>query len=156
MNKEKQIIRKLFFKLPEKNEKWMVSIRFPKGVKNKVRDLANIYYKGRGKQSILIEDAVKYYLYTLKDIKWFDYQRDYDYAELLDDIREGINQESLDNASQIFFSMDTKNKILDLEQKIKLLNPLMNDVRVGLIRKAVSIRLSIEDKAFFDEIMIGI
>lgn len=146
-------IKKLTFKAPQKSEKWMVSIRFQKGIKKKVKELAEKDYKGRGKQSLLIEDAVKYYLFTLKDIKWADYQRDYDYAELIDDIFEGIHQAPLDTASQVFFSLDTKNKILEVEKKIKLTNPLMNDVRVGIIRKAVSIRLSIGDRAFFDSIM---
>ena len=104
-------------------------------------------------QSALIEDAVKYYLYTCSSIKWVDYERDADYAELIDDIYEGLNQGPLESATQVFFSSETKIKILELEKKIKLANPLMNDVRTGLIRKAVSIRLSLGDKSFFDAVM---
>lgn len=146
-------MKRLMFKAPEKKEKWMVCIRFPRDIKNKIKIQAEKEYSGRGKQSSLIEDSVKYYLYTLNDIKWGEYEKDLDYAELIDDINEGINQGPLENATQVFFSHETKNKILELETKIKLTSPLLQDVRVGLIRKAVSIRLSIGDKQFFDSIM---
>lgn len=150
---EKKKSKKLFFHAPQKKEKWMVCIRFPKDVKEKLKMQAEKDYKGRGKQSLLIEDAVNYYLYTVSEIKWIDYERDSDYAELIDDIYEGLNQAPLEGATQVFFTEETKYKILEIEKKIKLTKPLMNDVRTGLIRKAVSIRLSLGDKAFFDSIM---
>lgn len=145
--------RKLIYSPPKKQEKWMVCIRFPTDIKNKLKIQAENDYKGRGKQSKLIDDAVKYYLFTLNDIKWVEYEKDLDYAELIDDIYEGLNQAPLEGATQVFFSDTTKVKILDIEKKIKLTKPLMKDVRTGLIRKAVSIRLSIGDKAFFDSLM---
>lgn len=150
---EKRKSKKLFFQAPQKKEKWLVCIRFPKDIKEKLRKQAESDYKGRGKQSLLIEDAVKYYLYTLSDIKWGDYEKDLDYAELIDDIFEGLNQAPLEGATQVFFTEETKNRILEIEKKIKLTKPLMKDVRTGLIRKAVSIRLSLGDKNFFDSIM---
>lgn len=150
---EKKKNKKLFFKTPQKKEKWLVCIRFPKDIKEKLKRQAELDYSGRGKQSILIEDAVKYYLYTLLDIKWGEYEKDSDYAELIDDIYEGLNQAPLESATQVFFTDETKNNILEIEKKIKLTKPLMKDVRTGLIRKAVSIRLSLGDKGFFDSIM---
>lgn len=149
----KQKRKKIFFSAPEPREKWMVCIRFPTDIKIKLKQQSQKDYKGRGKQSALIEDAVKYYLYTCSDIKWIDYSKDPDYAELIDDIHEGINQSPLENATQVFFSNETKNKIIEIEKKIKITSPLIKDVRTGLIRKAVSIRLSIGDKIFFDSIM---
>ncbi|HEN5561244.1 TPA: hypothetical protein U6314_003084, partial [Legionella pneumophila] len=145
--------KKLFFQSPQKKEKWLVCIRFPKDIKERLKKQAENDYKGRGKQSLLIEDAVKYYLYTLSDIKWAEYEKDPDYSELIDDIYEGLNQAPLEGATQVFFTDETKNKILEIEKKIKLTKPLMKDVRTGLIRKAVSIRLSLGDKSFFDSIM---
>lgn len=150
---DKKKSKKLFFLAPQKKEKWLVCIRFPKDMKEKLKIQASKDYTGRGKQSILIEDAVKYYLFTLSDIKWGDYERDLDYAELIDDIYEGLNQGPLVGATQVFFSDTTKQKILEIEKKIKLTKPLMKDVRTGLIRKAVSIRLSLGDKAFFDSVI---
>lgn len=151
---DKKKSKKLFFpSTAQKKEKWMVCIRFPTDIKEKLRLQAIKDYKGRGKQSSLIEDAVKYYLYTHSEIKWADYEKDPGYAELIDDIYEGLHQAPLEFATQIFFTENTKNKILEIEKKIKLTRPLMNDVRTGLIRKAVSIRLSLGDKAFFDSIM---
>ncbi|WP_058533912.1 hypothetical protein [Legionella saoudiensis] len=150
---EKRKSKKLFFTSPQKKEKWLVCIRFPKDIKEKLKVQAEKEYSGRGKQSLLIEDAVKYYLYTLAEIKWAEYEKDLDYCELIDDIYEGLNQGPLENATQVFFTEETKNQILELEKKIKLTKPLMKDVRTGLIRKAVSIRLSLGDKAFFDSIM---
>lgn len=150
---EKRKSKKLFFQGTQKKEKWLVCIRFPKDIKEKLRNQAEASYTGRGKQSLLIEDAVKYYLYTLSDIKWADYEKDLDYAELIDDIYEGLNQAPLEGATQVFFTEETKTRILEIEKKIKLTKPLMKDVRTGLIRKAVSIRLSLGDKAFFDSIM---
>ncbi|CZJ16697.1 TPA: hypothetical protein ACT9A3_002942 [Legionella pneumophila] len=50
-----------------------------------------------------------------------------DYAELIDDIFEGLNQASLEGAAQIFFTEETKNRILEVEKKIKLTKPLMKD-----------------------------
>lgn len=150
---EKRKTKKLFFQTPQKKEKWLVCIRFPKDIKEKLKKQADTDYKGRGKQSVLIEDAVKYYLFTLSEINWADYEKDPDYAELVDDIFEGLNQAPLEGATQVFFSEETKNRILEIEKKIKLTKPLMKDVRTGLIRKAVSIRLSLRDKAFFDSIM---
>ncbi|STX84901.1 Uncharacterised protein [Legionella donaldsonii] len=150
---EKRKTKKLFFQTYQKKEKWLVCIRFPKDIKEKLKRQAETDYKGRGKQSLLIEDAVKYYLYTLSDIKWAEYEKDPDYAELIDDIYEGLNQGPLEGATQVFFTDEIKNRILELEKKIKLTKPLMKDVRTGLIRKAVSIRLSVGDKSFFDSIM---
>ena len=149
----KRKIKKMIFTAPDKKEKWLVCIRFPADIRMKLKAQAEKDYQGRGKRSALIEDAVKYYLYTCSSIKWVDYERDADYAELIDDIYEGLNQGPLESATQVFFSSETKIKILELEKKIKLANPLMNDVRTGLIRKAVSIRLSLGDKSFFDAVM---
>ena len=149
----KRRVKKIIFKVPEKKEKWLVCIRFPTDIRIKLKDQAAKDYEGRGKQSILIEDAVKYYLYTCSEIKWADYQKDLNYAELIDDINEGLNQGPLENATQVFFTPEIKEKILEIEKKIKLTKPLMRDVRTGLIRKAVSIRLSLGDKAFFDSVM---
>lgn len=149
----KRRVKKLIFTPPEKNHKWLVCIRFPTDIRIKLKAQAEKDYQGLGKQSALIEDAVKYYLYTCSNIKWADYERDLDYAELIDDIHEGLNQRPLENATQAFFSSETKTKLLELEKKIKLTNPLMKDVRTGLIRKAVSIRLSLGDKSFFDKVM---
>ena len=146
-------VKKIIFKAPEKKGKWLVCVRFPTDIRIKLKAQSEKDYEGRGKQSALIEDAVKYYLYTCSNIKWADYERDMDYAELIDDINEGLNQGPLENATQVFFSTETKLKILELEKKIKLTNPLMKDVRTGLVRKAVSIRLSLGDKAFFDSVM---
>lgn len=145
--------KKLIFKAPQKKEKWLVCVRFPTDIKENLRKQAEKDYAGRGKQSLLIEDAVNYYLYTLSDINWAEYERDPDYAELIDDIYEGLNQGPLEGATQVFLTDETKNKILDIEKKIKLTRPLMKDVRTGLIRKAVSIRISLGDKSFFDSIM---
>jgi hypothetical protein len=146
-------IRKIVFTVPEKSKKWIINVRFPTDIRIKLKAQAENDYEGRGKQSLLIEDAINYYLYTCSNIKWADYQRDQDYAELIDDIYEGLNQRPLEGATQVFLSEETKNRLLELEKKIKLINPLMKDVRTGLIRKAVSIRLSIGDKAFFDSVM---
>jgi predicted transcriptional regulator len=153
MNDEKKKTKKLYYSPPKQSKKWMVNIRFPLDIRNKLKAQAEKDYSGRGKQSILIEDAVTYYLYTIADLKWADYEKDQDYAELIDDIHEGINQKPLGGATQVFFSETIKDRILDIEKKIKLTNPLIKDVRTGLIRKAVSIRLTLGDKSFFDSIM---
>ncbi|HAT3881193.1 TPA: hypothetical protein I8672_002630 [Legionella pneumophila] len=153
MDRTKKKSKKLFFSAPQKKEKWMVCVRFPTDIRMKLKIQAEKDYSGRGKQSQLIEDAVKYYLFTLKDIKWADFQKDLDYAELIDDIHEGLNQGPLEGATQVFFSSELQEKILEIEKRVKLSNPLIRDVRTGLIRKAVSIRLSMGDKAFFDSIM---
>lgn len=131
----------------------MICVRFPSDVRIQLKEQSEKDYEGRGKQSILIEEAIKYYLYTCSDIKWADYQKDLDYAELIDDINEGLNQRDLGNATQVFLSHDTKVKLLELEKKIKLADPEMKDVRTGLIRKAVSIRLSLGGKEFFESVM---
>ena len=149
----KRKVKRIIFKVPEKKQKWLVCVRFPTDIRIKLKEQATKDYEGRGKQSNLIEDAVKYYLYTCEDIKWTDYQKDLNYAELIDDISEGLNQGPLENATQVFFSPAIKDKLLELEKKIKLTNPLLRDVRTGLIRKAVSIRLSLGDKSFFDAVM---
>lgn len=150
---EKRKVKKMYFAVPEKKDKWLVCIRFPTDIRTKLKKQAEKDYSGRGKQSALVEDAVNYYLYTCSTINWVNYEKDLDYAELIDDIYEGLNQSPLENATQVFFTEKTKQKILEIEKKIKLINPLIKDVRTGLIRKAVSIRLSLGDKAFFDSIM---
>lgn len=149
----KRKVKKIIFSAPEKKEKWLVCIRLPSDIRGKLKDQAKKEYKGRGKQSSLVEDSVKYYLYTCSQINWANYEKDEGYIELIDDINEGLGQGPLENATQVFFSPETKEAILEIEKKIKLTRPLMKDVRTGLIRKAVSIRLSIGDKKFFDSIM---
>ncbi|WP_040535439.1 hypothetical protein [Legionella drancourtii] len=150
---QKRKIRRIIFKVPEKKDKWMICIRFPSDIRSQLKEQSEKDYEGRGKQSILIEEAIKYYLYTCSEIKWADYQKDLDYAELIDDINEGLNQRDLGNATQVFISHETKIRLLELEKKIKLTAPLMKDVRTGLIRKAVSIRLSLGGKEFFESVM---
>ena len=145
--------RKLVFSSPKKDEKWMVCVRFPTDIKVKLKAQSNKDYKGRGKQSSLVNDALKYYIFTCDDINWANYERDSRYAELIDDIHEGLNQKPLENATQVFIEQNIKDSLLEIEKKVKLTSPLMKDVRTGIIRKAVSIRLSIGDKAFFDSIM---
>ncbi|RAP34874.1 hypothetical protein B1207_14365 [Legionella quinlivanii] len=145
--------KKMIFRSPQKKEKWLVCVRFPTDIKKKLKIQAERDYPGRSKQSSLIEDAVNYYLYTISKINWADYERDPDYIELIDDIHEGLNQSPLEGPTQVFFTQETQGKIIELEKKIKLTRPLMKDVRIGLIRKSVSIRLSLGDKAFFDKIM---
>ena len=81
-------------------------IRFPTDIRLKLKKQANNDYKGRGKQTSLVEDSVKYYLYTFADIKWTDYEKDLDYSELIDDIYEGLNQAPLEEATQVFFTQD--------------------------------------------------
>lgn len=149
----KRNTKKLIFKAPQKKKKWLVCVRLPIDIKEKLKSQSEKDYKGRGKQSQLVEDAIRYYLHTVSEIKWTDYEKSLDYAELIDDINEGLSQKPLMNATQIFLSDETMVKILDLEKNIKLTKPLMRDVRIGLIRKALSIRLSLGDKAFFDSIM---
>lgn len=153
MQEKKRKVKKLIFSSPEKNDKWLVCIRFPTDIRTKLKKQAEKDYSGRGKQSALVEDAVIYYLYTCSSINWGNYEKDLNYAELIDDVYEGLNQSPLENATQVFFTEKTKQKILEIEKKIKLINPLIKDVRTGLIRKAVSIRLSIGDKNFFDSVM---
>lgn len=150
---EKKKAKKLYFTTPNKKEKWLVCIRFPTDIKDKLKLHAEKDYQGRGKQSQLIEDAVRYYLYTLSDIKWAEHEKDLGYSELIDDIYEGLNQKPLEGATQVFFTESIKEQILEIEKKIKLTKPLIKDVRTGLIRKAVSIRLSVGDKFFFDSLM---
>ncbi|HFS5640428.1 TPA: hypothetical protein ACT9LC_000659 [Legionella pneumophila] len=45
-----------------------------------------------------------------------------DYAELIDDIFEGLNQAPLEGAAQIFFTEETKNRILEVEKKLSWRN----------------------------------
>lgn len=153
MSELKKKTKKLFYVKHKKIDKWLVCVRFPTDIKKKLKMQADKDYGGRSKQSSLIEDAIKYYLFTISNIKWADYDKDLDYAELVDDIHEGLSQRPLEGATQIFLSNETKIKVLELEKKLKLANPLIKDVRTGLIRKAVSIRLSLGDKSFFDSII---
>ena len=145
--------KRIIFHKPKKEEKWMVSIRLPLDMKEKLKQQCERDYSGRSKQSKLVEAAVNYYLYTFSNINWGEYQKDLEYAELIDDIREGIHQDNLGQPTQVFFSEEIKFKILELEKKVKITTPLLKDVRTGLIRKALSIRLSLGSKDFFDSIM---
>ena len=116
---KKRKIKKIVFSAPEKKEKWLVCIRFPTDIRIKLKIQSEKDYEGRGKQSSLIEDSVKYYLYTCSDINWANYQKDTDYAELIDDIYEGLNQSPLENATQAFFTQETKNKMSESHKNMK-------------------------------------
>lgn len=146
-------IRKIVFKPIEKLSKHRVCIRLPEEIKLKLKSRSAEEYSGRSKQSRMVEEAIKYYIFTKKDINWQEYQRDNDYAELVDDIIEGLNQKDLSGANQIFLSNIVLRDLAELEMRVRLTRPLMNDVRTGIIRKAISIRLSAGDKEWFDSIM---
>ncbi len=148
-------IKKIVFKSVQKIGKHRVCVRLPEETKVKLKERASGEYSGRSKQSRMVEDAIKYYLFTKKDINWQEYQRDNDYAELVDDITEGLNQKNLSGANQIFLSDEILRSLAELEMRVRLTKPLMQDVRTGIIRKAVSIRLSAGDKEWFDSIMEG-
>lgn len=145
-------IKKITFSSKKRSEKQRICIRLPIDIRAELKERSNNDYKGRGKQSLLVEDAILYYLFCSKSINWEDYQRDSDYAELIDDINEGLNQKNLGEPTQIFLSKETVDKLTELETKILLSKPTMRDARTGLIRKAISIRLNIS-KEFFDGIM---
>lgn len=91
--------------------------RFPSDIRNKLKNQVKNDYKGRGKQSSLVEDAVKYYLYTTSNINWANYEKDRDYIELIDDINEGLGQGPLGNASQVFFHQKPKRQYWRLRKK---------------------------------------
>lgn len=146
-------IKKIVFKPKQDEEKKRICIRFPKDIKSKLKQRSDSDYQGRGKQSRFVEDAIKYYLFCTESINWQDYERDSDYAELIDDINEGLNQSNLAGATQVFISSEAIEQLTKLETRIILSKPTLRDARTGLIRKAVSIRLSIDSKQFFDEIM---
>ena len=74
-------------------------------------------------------------------------------AELVDDIIEGLNQKDLSGANQIVLSNIVLRDLAELEMRVRLTRPLMNDVRTGIIRKAISIRLIAGDKEWFDSIV---
>lgn len=146
-------IKKIVFKPIEKLGKHRVCVRLPEETKRQLKTRASEEYPGRSKQSRMVEDAIKYYIFSKKDINWQEYQRDNDYAELVDDIIEGLNQKNLSGANQIFLSDSILRDLAELEMRVRLTKPLMNDVRTGIIRKAISIRLSAGDKEWFDSIM---
>lgn len=142
---------------PQKNkvkiEKKRICVRFPKDLKLKMKKRAEKEYMGRSKQSLLIEDALNYYIYSMKDINWAEYERSNDYIELIDDIQEGLNQKNLAEPTQFFITHTTLKNLVVLEGRILLTRPTMTDIRAGLVRKAVAIRLSIDSKEFFDSLM---
>ena len=137
----------------EKIEKKRICVRFPKDIKLKLKKRAEKEYLGRSKQSLLIEDALNYYMYSMEDINWAEYEKSNDYIELIDDIQEGLNQKNLAGATQFFITHTTLKKLVELEGRILLTKPTMTDIRAGLVRKAVAIRLSIDSKEFFDSLM---
>ena len=149
----KRKIKKIIFKPKEKVEKQRVCIRFPKDIKLKLKERGDKDYSGRGKQSRFVEDAIKYYLFTTESINWQDFERDSDYGELIDDINEGLYQSNLGEPTQVFLTSETIDELTKLETRVILSKPTLRDARTGLIRKAVSIRLSIDSKSFFDSII---
>tara|TARA_B110000908_G_C9931038_1_gene303943 strand:+ start:144 stop:608 length:465 start_codon:yes stop_codon:yes gene_type:complete len=149
----KKKMKKIVFKAKVKAEKQRICIRFPEDTKLKLKERAEKDYKGRGKQSELVEDAIKYFLYCAQSVNWQNYEKDTDYLELIDDISEGLNQSNLGSPTQVFLTTETVEKLTQLETRVILSKPSLRDSRTGLIRKAVSIRLSIESKGFFDNLM---
>lgn len=145
--------KKIVFKTKEVVEKQRICVRFTKDMKELFSARANKDYVGRGKQSQLAEDAINYYLFCQNSINWTEYERDNDYLELIDDIHEGLNYKNLGPATQIFISPETYEKLTRLETRVIMSKPELRDARTGIIRKAISIRLSIENKAFFDDVM---
>lgn len=139
----------------EKVEKKRICVRFPKDIKLKLKKRAEKEYTGRSKQSLLIEDALNYYMYTMQDINWAEYEKSNDYLELMDDIQEGLNQQNLVGATQFFITPTTLTKLVELERRVLMTKPTMTDIRAGIVRKAVTIRLSIDSKDFFDSLMEG-
>lgn len=139
----------------DKVEKKRICVRFPKDIKVKLKKRAEKEYSGRSKQSLLIEDALNYYMYTMQDINWAEYEKSNDYLELMDDIQEGLNQPNLAGATQFFITHATLKKLVELERRVLMTKPTMTDIRAGLVRKAVAIRLSIDSKEFFDSLMKG-
>lgn len=139
----------------EKIDKKRICVRFPKDIKLKLKKRAEKEYSGRSKQSELIEDAINYYIFSMKDINWAEYEKSNDYIELIDDIQEGLNQKNLVDATQFFITHATLKKLVELEGRVFLTKPTLTDIRAGIVRKAVAIRLSIDSKEFFDSLMEG-
>lgn len=132
----------LYFKRPTKlsnsNEKWKHSIRLPVNLLERMREVAKKEYKGNSKISQFAEEALRNYLAReqVTDIDWDDPMHDLWYSELVSDIKAGSRMGTLAGPTKLFFSQHTRQKLIDLEIKLKVANPLLDNVRSNTIRRA--------------------
>jgi hypothetical protein len=135
--------------------KHKVSIKFPSGLWEKMREMANELYKGRGKISQLVNDALEHFLNNLEieSIDWDDPDSNDKYIELVTQIRLGAQIKNLNpNAVQVFIKDSTMNKLIDVDASIRGSKRLMQiHIRPALIRRAASQWMHV-DKAFLDSL----
>lgn len=132
----------LYFKRPVKlantAEKWKHSIRLPVSLLTRMREVAKKEYTGNGRISQFAEEALRNYLTReqVTDIDWDDPMHDLWYSELVSDIKAGSRMGELAGPTKLFFSHNTRLKLSDLEVKLKVANPMLDNVRSNTIRRA--------------------
>ena len=131
---------------PEKKKKKVINkkitLRIPDKLWASIQDKAKKEYTGQGKQSQLVNEALRHFLKNsaIDDIDWDNPSDDYILINLLTQIKLGSKMKEVGpNPVQINLDLQIYESLLDLELKIKNARRLMDThIRPSIIRICLS------------------
>lgn len=131
---------------PEKKKKKVINkkitLRIPDKLWASIQDKAKKEYTGQGKQSQLVNEALRHFLKNsaVDDIDWDNPSDDYILINLLTQIKLGSKMKEVGpNPVQINLDLQIYESLLDLELKIKNARKLMDThIRPSIIRICLS------------------
>jgi len=128
-------------KTPLKLQK-KITLRIPEKLWNSIQEKAKNEYQGRGKQSQLVNEALKHFFKSasVDDIDWDNVSDDYVLINLLTQIKLGATMKNNGiNPVQANIDLDLIEKLTDLELKIKSSRKMMDvHIKPAIIRMALS------------------
>lgn len=131
---------------PEKelnvNQQKKITLRVPDKLWMSIQEKAKIEYKGRGKQSQLVNEALEHFFKStaVDDIKWDNLTDDYVLINLLTQIKLGANMKNIgSNPVQANIDICLMDKLVDLELNIKGSRKMLDvHIKPAIIRMALS------------------
>jgi hypothetical protein len=128
-------------KTPSRLQK-KITLRIPEKLWNSIQEKAKNEYQGRGKQSQLVNEALKHFFKSasVDDIDWDNVSDDYVLINLLTQIKLGATMKNNGiNPVQANIDLDLIEKLTDLELKIKSSRKMMDvHIKPAIIRMALS------------------
>ena len=133
------------------NKHKKITIRVPDKLWASIQDKAKVEYKGRGKQSQLVNEALEHFFKStsVDDIKWDNLADDYVLINLLTQIKLGANMKNIgSNPVQANIDISLMNKLIDLELNIKGSRKMLDiHIKPAIIRMALSQWLYVDKKS---------
>ena len=119
-----------------------ITLRVPEKLWSSIQEKAKREYEGRGKQSQLVNEALKHFFKSscVDAINWTNFSDDYTLINLLTQIKLGAVMKNIgSNPVQANINIELFDKLVDLELNIKGIRKMLDvHIKPAIIRMALS------------------